>query len=848
MIARCAQEVRLATRRLLRAPLFTLFASLSLGLGLGTTVAIYSVIHALVLRPPAIDDVDEVVNVYHWNPAWGMATPSNVALSARDYADFKAVQSSLQKVSAWKPFRQTLTTGGAATMVFGEMVEGNYFDLLGVRASMGRTISPQDDAAGAPPVAVLSHALWRHKFAGDATIVGKTIYLGRHAFTIIGVMPAPFKGVFAPNLVATPLWVPLASASLVGGAIDGDDRNSRELYVKGRLRSGSTVASAAAEARTIAQRLDTEFPLTSLTRSYGTGPDPRRHRLWHVMPASDVRLHEGIHAYARMLTMAVEAIVVLALLVASTNVANLIIGRSSSRRHELAVRVAFGASRARLIAEHLIEAGVLLCAAAVVAAPVALLLMSGLLTFSVPIADGLITEVLPVVDRGVLVVGGLAAAAALLVCGLWPALHVTRGSLQEALATDNRLLGAPRWRWRQYLVAFQVAVSVALLAAALLCVQQADAYTRQNLGFDLDRLALVRLDFGAQDIAEAPARAIMREMVEIVRRERSVNEVALSSDLPSGFEPPYTRVRAVTFDSLAPREERLVKVLVSTPNIFRTLGVRLVAGRAFSDADDPKAPAVVILTERASRALFGRARDVLGSSVTLRQEPASGDVGGSALQVVMATVIGVAADEDAPSGMNARGLVIYAPIAQRYAERVVVVARASTDAATAAARMVEIVRHIAPRLAVTEAGTGLELAGPPMLPLQIVGTLTGGLGGLALILAMIGLYGGLSHVVAGRTTEIGIRMAVGATAREIQLMVVADGLRPVIGGLVIGLSLTASLWLSLRPLVARILPGAEPLVLMLSVPIAFIAVGLLASYHPARRAALTDPNGALRHL
>lgn len=839
------RELARGVRRLWGAPYFALFSIVSLGLGLGITTAIYSVIHALVLTPPAIERISEVANIYHWNPAWGMATPSNIALSTLDYHDLKNAQTSFVQITSWKPFRQPLTSDRSSQIVVGEMVEGNYFATLGIKAALGRTIGTDDDVLGATPVVVLSDRLWKQRFGGDSSVIGRAVTLGTHTFIVIGVAPPRFKGLFAPNLLATALWIPLRTAHLVGAPFDESDRSRRELFVRARLRPGATLGTAAAEVGAIGRHIDATDPLPSDGQPRQVGADPRRDRLWHVMPASGVYLHESVHAYARGAMVAVEAIIALVLLVACGNLANLLLARSASHRQEMAVRLALGASRWSLVREQLVESALLTGAGALLAAYVAGLLDSWFLTFDVRLGEGVSTEISAQFSQSVILANVGLTMAAFVVFGVVPALRVTRADVRDSLATDNPTASVPRWRVRRYVIAAQVAVSVVLAAAAVMSVQQLVAYTRLDSGFDLERLALIQLDFRLQKVEEKRAREILDLVLDRGRTQRGVEAIAISSGLPAGLDPPYTNVTPVVNASAGAAQGRQMKLLAASPQIFPVLGIRMVAGRAFDDGDAATGAPVVVLSERAAFELFGTVRNIVGRSLTLDRKGTSK----STEPAVLATVIGITADEGTLDvSANRRESNVYVPFAQHYAERVVLIARASEDPTAVIPGLIELVSRVDPMIIVSDAGTGIGLAGPPMLPLRLTAHLAGFLGVTALLLAVTGLYGVLSYVVAKRTAEIGLRMALGASAARIRRMVLSDGLRPVCGGLVLGMVMTMMVWLSLRPLFVRLLPTTNAMILVGIMPAAFVIVGAMACYFPARRAASVDPNIALRHL
>lgn len=530
------KDVLYATRRLQAAPAFTTFAVVTLALGIGATTAIYSVIHATVLTPPHIRDVDRVVNIYHSDPTRSTAG-WQFFFSWPDYQDLRAAQTSFSVLAAWARFRETLVARGSGEVVFGEMVSADYFGLVGVDAALGRTIDASDDRASAEPVVVLSNGLWRRRFDANPQVLGTTVRLNGHAFVVIGVAPATFRGVDMPNVMATTAWVPLSVASRLTNLRNADGRMNREsrwLGVKGRLKPQQTVSAAAVEIAAIGRNLDRLYPIDRDQPAHRR-MSPHAERQWHLIPTADLMLHESTHRIAAPLATTIVVVVALVLLVACTNLANLLLARSTSRRHELAVKLAMGASSLRLVREQLTEAFLVCVAGGLLAFAVAHTLMAGVLSTPVHAAPGVMIQIEPSFERPVVAVAAAAAVLAFLIFGVGPAIHLTRSNLRDVLATD-RSTALPRWRGRQALIAGQVAVSVALSAVAGLFGQQIARNAINDTGVDLERLALVTLDFRLQAQDEPVARETLRAVLELSRRERGVEAVTLSSGLPFGVD------------------------------------------------------------------------------------------------------------------------------------------------------------------------------------------------------------------------------------------------------------------------------------------------------------------------
>jgi predicted permease len=829
-------DLILAWRRLRAAPVFTLFSVLTLALGIGATTAIYSIVYATVLRPPDIPDVERVANLYHADPRQGRTGPM-VWLSRADFEDYRAAQSSFESLAAWKRFRLPFTANGSADMLMGEAVGGEYFSVVAIPAALGRMVQPDDDRAGAPHVIVLSDGLWRQRFGADPAIVGRTVKLGGQTFEIVGVAPRHFRGVDMPNVLPTAAWIPLSALPVT----DPDDLTDRERHTtaaKGRLKPGRSMQEAQAEFSAIGKRLDLAYPIGRDIAARNRHPY-NTSRPWFLMPAANVKMHESMDAIAGPLVVTIMIAVGLVLLVACTNIANLALARGTARRHETAVRLALGASRGRLIREQLVESALVACAGAAAAFVVARLLIVRFLSGELHLVPGVSVQVTPEINVSVAAVALASTALALLVFGVIPAIHGSRGSVREAIASEGQNAPLPRWRGRRGLIACQVAVSAGLVSVAALCAQQLIALERHDTGMDIERLAFVQVSLQMTRRDEAQGRQALERMLEAARRLPGVQSAALSSGFPIEI--------GARGGAVAVRPEELTggiySFMISSRDVFATWGVRILQGRGFDDRDTAASEPVTVLTDPLARHLFPSGAAV-GQHVALRwiRLPGAPE---QPIQTV--TVVGVAADTDAGNAGNRGGGYLYLPWTQQYNPVMIVTVRTAGDPAALVDPLKRLVHEIDPELPVIDAEPASQLTGGRHVVLRVGAAAAGLLGWLAFGLAMAGLYGVLSELVLRRTRELGIRMALGADSRRLLRTVLIDGTRPVLVGLAIGLGLGVILRLSFRPLFIRILPAFDPLVIAL-VPLAFLTAALIAAYVPARRASRVDPNVALRHL
>jgi len=828
--------IRYAWRRLRATPLFTIFAVVTLALGIGATTAIYSIVHAVLGPPPGVATPERLVNVTH---ADGGSIPI-IALSYGDYRDLRSQQTVFQGLTGWAFFRFAIAAGTEASPEWVEAGSAEYFQVLGVLPEAGRTFTAADDEIGAPPVAVISDGAWHRVFGGAADAIGRSLSINGVAFQVVGIAPRGFAGLFNSGLVSTTAWVPLNSLralpqQAVGtNRFDVNDRSNRWVQVRARLKDDVSVEQARAEVRGIARQLDQAVPLH--TDSNLRLPPYDTSRPWLVRRTIDVPLGEWAAGVLTPMAATLMIAVGLVLLVACTNLANLMLARASTRRHELAVRLAMGASRGRVIRESLVE-GVMLAAAGGLGG---IVVARGLL---IAIGNDLsvgpaVLHLEPRIDPAVMLIALAATTLALLVTSLGPAWQSTRADVRAALSTDGAHASVSRWRGRRWLIAAQVTVSFVLVAVATLSLAQVRAGSQQDAGMSLTRLAIANVDFKAQNYDETRVRQIVDATLAVVARRPDVEAAAWSSGLPVGLSTPPALV-GVTAD---PKQG--ASVISATPAIFATLGVSIINGRTLSEQDSNASEAVAVISRRTAMSLFGRA-DATGQSIFVKRFPSSRD---DAPKTTALTVVGIAADTDTGVVGRSDRNVVYVPLAQAYQSRLVLTARASGDPDSLVGVLHQTLSAVAPGLAIDQIGTAeAAINGPSNVFLQVVAGLSGVLGALALILALAGLYGVLSHLVERRTREIGVRMALGAARTDMYRMVVRDGLRPVVAGVVVGLVIGVVVRRAMTPFFSRLLPAVDPSVVIV-LPILMLAAGIVASYLPARRAARVDPNVALREL
>jgi putative ABC transport system permease protein len=825
-----ANDIRLALRRLGATPLFTAFAILSLAAGVAITTAVYSIVDSVFMRGLGIREPDRVAVVVE--PQSGRLLPGTV--SEPDFRDLQASQTSFSHVAASATSVRRVAFPSGAQMVIGESVSGSYFATLGVRAALGRAIQPADDD-GAVRVVMLSDSLWRRRFASDRRVVGTTVSISGEQFEVIGVAPASYNG---PRgwLLGTQFWIPLGTESQLKEAPRpawwrGTPRDTRKLTVFGRLAPQATIAAASAELQTVAARLDRTFPPQYPGQGVAATDRP-----WRARTMADVADEDtGIRRFG----MALVALVGLVLVVACTNLGNLVLARGTTRLRELAVRRALGASQWRLVREQCLES-VMLAAGGAVASYVMFellrVLMDAEIHMATPFGGRMTLEFHPVLNVPALTIAVSSLLVALVVFGLEPAIQLTRTiDVRGALAAGSAV-GPPRRRRQQVLLRWQVAIAAGFFIIATMFVKYSIAEARHDSGIDLDRIAVAVLNLDSPEWNEPRARRMFDRVLGELRGHPSIETASLASGLPFGM-PSSLRLAISPAEraDAAAVEPHMMTGIAGTPSFFRTLGVEILRGRGFDDRDAPGAPRVVVVSEFTARLVFGTA-DAVGRQVV---------VGPQAAARATATIVGVAANTDVGSIFADARPLAYVPLAQQYQPVVTVVARASGSVPNAVAAVREAVRRADPEVAVDTIGTGRTVLAGPFQVLRGLGLTAIGLGAVTLLLAMAGLYGIQSHVIANRTREIGVRMSFGATAGQIKRMVLLDGYRPVLDGLIFGLSIG----LVGRAIARAYLELDVAIVdrwMLVVTPIPLICAAFFACYLPARRAAAVDPNVALR--
>ncbi|HLU38256.1 MAG TPA: ABC transporter permease [Planctomycetota bacterium] len=813
------RDLRYGARVLLRSPGFTLAAVLTLALGIGANTTIFSLVNAVLLRPPPhVQEPERLVSVYTSD----FSGPRLRASSYPDYLEIRALDDVFEGVIAYTPRALSLNDGTGSEVVFGEMVTGNYFDVLGIQAAHGRTFLPEESATrGTHAVAVISHGLWQSRFGGDPQVVGGTVRLNGYPFTVIGVAPAGFQG--SLRGLRSDVWVTwMMNRQLGAGGLDIDRRGDRGLLVTARLRPGATIEQARARLDLLALALRAAYP-DAWTDIRGRG------RLLTALPERDARLFPMVRGPVLGLMGLLMAVVALVLLIGCANVANLLLARAAGRRREVAARLALGAGRWRLVRQLLTESVLLAALGGAAGVFLALWATDLLMRFDPPLPVPVDLDL--GIDGTVLGFGLAVTMLTGIVFGLVPALRATRLDLVSALKNEQPAAGRGlrRIALRDALVVGQIAACVVLLAVAGLFVRGLQHAHTADPGFDTSNMLLLDLPVAIQGYDEARARGFYDQLAARLEALPGVRAVTLADNVPLGLDR-QRRFIAVEGYEPRPGEDMEFDFNIVGVRYFETMGIPLVRGRASTAEDRAGSLPVVVVNETFARR-FWPGEDALGKRIRYDGER-------------FAEVVGVARDGKYRSLTEEPRPYVWIPFAQQYRADMTVHIRTAGDPLALAAAVRAQVRALDPDLPITGLKALEEHFGLALLPQRAGASLLGSFGVLGLLLAAVGLYGVVAYGVGQRTREIGIRMALGARTDDVTRLVVRQGAALGATGLAIGVALAAGA----ARLITGLLYGVRPLD-----PVTFAAVALVlggtvlaASWLPARRAARVDPMAALR--
>lgn len=805
-------DLRYGWRQMLRRPGMTIVAVLTLGLGIGANVTMYSWVDGRMrTQLGGVEHADRIVSLNGTS-----RTRADLTMSYPDFVDYRQRRpASVEDVIAFTLVPMNMRTDGEPQRVWGEIVSGNYFEVLGVRASIGRTFTPDEDRTpNRYPVVVFSHNFWQRRFASDLSVIGKTITLNGRAFMVVGVGREGFRG--TEPYLNIDLWVPvMMQPSVMSGGDRLTARGNHWLQTMVRLKPGVSIGRAQADLDLVARELAAAYPDSS----------NRGIRLYELWRAPDT----GGAAVAAVMgiQLAVAGVV---LLIACANVANLLLASAATRQRETAVRLTLGASRSRLVQQLLTESTLLAVAGGVVGVILAYWTKDVARLFIPPAP--LPIEVHPSLNGVVLMFAAAVTVLAALIFGLVPALQASTSSISSALKESAAAVTASPRRalLRKGLVVAQVALSLLLLVSAGLFLRTLVNAQSVDPGFSTRNGLLAAIDLQPAGYDARRGRAFQRELVTRVRDIQGVEAASLARRMPLGFGGSGDVAVTIEGYSPSPNEEMIVYNNAVGPDYFRTMGIVLVSGRAFIDRDTPDSPDVAIINQTMARRYFAD-RNPLGGRV---------HVGPRTVEVV-----GVARDGKYGTVTETPRAFMYLPLQQWYRPDSVLIVKTVSDPTLIAPALHAAVRSLDPNLPLFDVRTIAEHLEISVFVQRMIASLLGVFGAVALVLATVGLYGVIAALVAQRTSEIGMRMALGARALDIMMLVLRQAFGMVGVGIAIGLAAAFGTTRLFKSLLVGV--GTTDTGSFVATTVLLVLVSLAAAVIPARRAAAIDPLQALRN-
>jgi predicted permease len=819
------RDLRFGIRQLLQRPGFAAVAIGSLALGIGLNVTIFSVVNGVLLRGQTLAAPDQLVEIY----SGISADYPQLTTSYPDFQDIARASDALAGVSASSYVRGILSqTTGRGSLITGETVTANYFDLLGIPISLGRAFRDDENLTpNASPVIIISHGLWQRSLGGTPNAIGATVKISGIDYTVVGVAPRQFSGTI-PGIPAD-FWVPLMMVdrfAFSGMQSNTDEdvgdtrltrRGSRWLFVKGRLKDGRTIEEAQSQLDALYARLRTEYPTTNKDVTV------------NLVPAAGVRFHPALDGYFEAASLGLTGAVALVLLVACGNVAGLLLARATARRRELAIRAAIGASRGRLIQQLLAEGLVLAATGGILGVVIA--------WWAGGAIQGLTeTDVFPMrisfdfsLDRTVLLFALAATVVTTLVFGLAPAWSASRPELVPALKASMEGDGRSRFSSRDLLVVGQLALSAILLVAGALMVRGLGAARSADIGYDPRPLSSLTFNLGMNGYEESRRAAFRERAFERLRALPGVESVTTTSRLPLSPDINISGIRVQGHHTPEEQESPLDTVRIGE-DYFATIGVPILAGRGLTRDDIANQRRVAVVNETLARQYWPNGavgeRFYMGGYHTPAWE-----------------VVGVSRDHKVRSVGEDPRPYLHVPDGPNE-ESVSFAVRTATPPVSALPMLRDALWSIEPSIVFTEDAAAAEIAETTMLPTRIGAILLGAFGALALGLAAIGLYGVVAYSVSQRTREIGIRVALGAPRSAILQLLASRGAKLALIGLSAG-ALGATVVGRLLESMLYGVSAFDPLAFGTAATVLLVIAGI-ANLVPALTALRIDPVKALR--
>jgi putative ABC transport system permease protein len=814
-------DLRYGLRGLGRQPGFTFVAIVALALGTGANTAIFSVVNAILLRPLNYGTPQQLVVIWGTNPRSNIAKDS---ISVPNLLDYREQSSTLEQITAYSQGDFNLSRGGEPIHAQGAFVTANYFTTLGVPARYGRVFTDGEDQSRAPRVVILSEALWQRQFAGDRSLLDKTIQLNDASFTVVGIMPKDFQ----PVNPGDELWVPIA---LDGGDIERTPpvgppeimkkRNMRCVLVFGRLKPTASIAQARSEFIAITAHNEAQYP--NENASIGVN-----------IVGMQEQMVGDIGPALKLLLIAVAAV----LLIACVNVANLLLARAAARQKEIAIRTALGASRRRIVGQLLTESILLGLAGGLVGLALAFAGLKLLLSLNPPNIPRL-TEIN--IDLRVLGFTLLVSLLTGVIFGLVPALQASKPNLNETLKEGARgsSVGGNRQRLRRSLVVIEMVLTTMLLVITGLMIKSFSSLQQVHPGFNPTNVLTMWIDLPPGRYSEdKQVTGFFNQAFTRLQTVPGVESVSAISSLPltTTFIARFRFV--INGRPPASANERLMANFRTIHyNYFKTMGISLLSGRMFSEADGEQTPPVAIINETFKRR-FWPDEEAVGKRITL---PSFGNVSRE--------IVGVVSDVKHASLDTDAGWELYLPYQQKPFNIMSFVVRAAGDPTRLTPNMRQAILDVDPGQAIYDVKTMDQVVSDSLSQPRLYSVLMGIFAVVALTLAGVGIYGVMNHTVSQRVHEIGIRMALGAQRGDILKMIVGQGMGMALLGVILGLVVALLLSFTAKRFITGLLfeVSVHDLTTFAVAPILLAIIAFLSIYIPARRATKVDPMVALRY-
>jgi macrolide transport system ATP-binding/permease protein len=817
-----AQDLRYAARMLRRNPAFTAIAVLTLGIGIGANTAIFSFIDAVLYKPLPVKSPQQIVDIYNFEGK-NEVDINYFPLSFPDYTDLRDQNQSFDSMLAFAETGVAIQTAEESRIVPAELVSENYFDALGVTPVLGRSFDPSSKhAPGDDPEVVLSHLLWQRKFNGDPNIIGKSLSINGSSLTVVGVAPLDFLGSFRG--VSPDIWLPISMDAALHLGDPLDDRGSNWLWSLGRLKRGVSVAQAQAELVTLAAQLAKEYPKSNKDRSV------------KILRADQVKFMPDVDNTVSATSSVLLGLVGLVLLIACANLAGMLLARAAGRGKEIAVRMALGAGRLRLIRQMLTESLLLSLLGGVCALLLTIAFNRGLtrllesinLPFPIHIALGLNINVRVLGYTLTIVVGTT------LLFGLIPALRASRETIPSAMNEQGRTSTGSRKKHRtlNVLVVSQIAISLLLLICAGLSVRSLRNAYRVSPGFDPAGVVTATFLPSMAGYTNPQIGAFYRQLGDRIRPLPGVSSVAFAGSLPLNFTIQVAACAPQGKDTQPPDKWQHLDRSSVGPNYFATMRIPILQGREFTEQDYATTPLVAIVNEATAKA-FWPDQNPIGQKVRFGGDEKYSEV------------VGVARDGKYRTLGETQRPYVYRALLQTESTDHILVVRIAGDPRPVTGEIREIARQLDSKIPMLRLQTLEERTAIALLLPRTGAALFGLFGLLGLVLAAVGLYGVIAYTASQRTHEIGIRMALGARPREILELIIRQGLTLAAFGIAIGLAAAFAITRVLSVMLYGV--SAQDPVTFAGISLVLLFIAMLACYVPARRAMSVDPMVALRY-